>query len=264
MLIDACMYVGHYPFRKTEIKTAAELVALMDSYQIDRALVSSIQGVYYRDVMEGNLELFEEIAPFRDRLIPLMNGNPRYPCAIEDLERCVQEFDCRAVRLFPGQHGYNLTDDCSVSYLQRAASLGIPAALPIYLEDLRGRHNLDIMFPLPAADIRAAALLAPETDFIIHNYANTAYSGVLSEIASKRTGSFYYDFGRSDNMYGDTLQTLISQAGLEHILFATGAPLQYIDPQLVKLHFLPQKGGLTPDQVELITSGNAKRLFKLS
>lgn len=262
MLIDACAYLGHYPFRKTENQTAPELIALMDDYGIEKALVSSLPAVYYRDVMDGNRELFDEIAPCADRLIPVATGNPRYPCALDDLAECVRR-GCRAVRLYPKQHGYQLTDPCAVEYLRRAAELHIPVAFPLCLEDLRGRHHLDIMYPLSADEIADAARLAPETDFILHNHNNYSYAAVLSERCPNRVGGFYYDIGRTDCLYVDGLQRLIATAGLDHVLFGTSMPLQYIDVQLVKLHYLPDRANLTDAQMELLTSGNAKRLFRL-
>ncbi|MEA4824112.1 MAG: amidohydrolase family protein [Clostridiaceae bacterium] len=261
--IDACAYIGAYPFRKVEHTSARDLVAAMDEYGITQAIVSSLPAIYYRDVRDGNLELMSEIAPFRGRLIPAATGNPVYNCAMEDLERYAGEFGCREVRLFPRQHGYQLTDEKAVRYLRRAAELSVAVALPLYVEDPRQRHVLDILDPVGAAEIRDAAVLAPETDFVLHNAGNLGYAHTLAPVAASRTGAFYYDFGRTDCLYSGSLQQMIALAGEDHILFATSQPLQYPDPAFVKMAFLPEKAGLQEATLELIASGNARRLFAL-
>ena len=68
--IDACAYLGHYPFRRVERTSAAELIEDMDARGMDQAVVSSLPAVFYRDARDGNLDLFAEIGPWRDRLIP--------------------------------------------------------------------------------------------------------------------------------------------------------------------------------------------------
>ena len=74
--IDACAYIGAYPFRRVGNTSARELVERMDEYGIAQAVVSSLPCVYYRDVTEGYDAFCEEIAPWRSRLIPAATGNP--------------------------------------------------------------------------------------------------------------------------------------------------------------------------------------------
>ena len=260
--IDACAYIGAYPFRRVDFTSARELVERMDEYGISQAVVSSLPCVYYRDVTEGYDAFCEEIAPWRSRLIPAATGNPVYNCAMDDLERFARD-GCREVRLYPLQHGYRLTDERAVRYLRRAAELSMAVALPLYLEDPRQQHILDVQDALSPQEIRDAAALAPETDFVLHNAWNLGYAQTLAPFASSRTGAVYYDFGRCDCLYGDSLQKLIETAGAEHVLFATSQPLQYPDPAFVKLAYLQEMTGLSNDKAELIASGNAKRLFSL-
>lgn len=260
--IDACAYIGAYPFRRVEHTSARDLVAAMDEYGIAQAVVSSLPCVYYRDVTEGYSDLLAEIAPYRGRLIPAATGNPVYNRAMDDLERFARD-GCREVRLYPLQHGYRLTDERAVRYLRRAAELSLPIALPLYLEDPRQHHTLDVQDVLAASEIRDAAVLAPETDFVLHNAANSGYAQALAPAAASRTGAFYYDFGRTDCLYSDSLQQMIALAGADHVLFATSQPLQYPDPAFVKMAFLPEKAGLLEAALDLIASGNARRLFAL-
>lgn len=261
MLIDVNTYIGHYPFRATRNNTAREMVALMDRYNIAKACVSSISGVYYRDVMQGNYELLEEIKPYSGRFIPVCNINPTYANAKNDFYKCIKELGFKAVKLFPRQHNYALDCPAAIEILNIATEHNIPVQLPIYIEDLRQRHTMDIMNHITPEEILAALELAPKTTFIISNINQAVYAEVLHSPNYRHSGNIYYDTGRMDCLAKDTFAQAIERAGIEHILFGTGAPLQYIDVQLVKLAFLPDTSGITEKQMELIKSQNAVKLF---
>jgi len=262
-LIDTCAYLGHFPFRRVEHTTARELCADMDARGIDRAVVSSLSAVFYRDVRDGNRELFEEIAPYADRLIPAAVGNPVYFCALADLEDYVRVYHCREIRLYPRQHGYSLSDERVTAYLRRAAELSVTVSFPLWLEDPRQAAHLDCHEPVTAEEIREAALNAPETNITLYNADMLDCAKVLEPIAARRTGSFYYDFGRTECLYGDTLNQLIALVGADRILFATSQPLNYPEAAMTRLAFLPTMAHLSEEQMERIAHGNAERLFAL-
>lgn len=264
MLIDVNMYLGHYPFRKTQNQTAPELVRLMDEYEIDMACVSSISGIYYRDVMQGNYELLDEIADYKDRFIPMCTINPVYACAKEDLETCITKLGFKGIRLFPKQHGYRLDCPEAVAILKAAAEYKVPVQLPIYLEDPRQRHPMDYIDPLNEEEIEKAALEAEATDIMLTNFYHQLYAPDLANIRSKRSGSICYDIGRIDCLTQDSFADVLNSCGIENMYFGSGAPLQYIDVQLVKLAFLPQTLHITQEQIETIKSRNAIKLFHLT
>ena len=64
MIIDINAFLGHYPFRQLRFNNAAKMVELMDGNGIDRAVVSSLHAVFYRDSHRGNAELHEETKAF--------------------------------------------------------------------------------------------------------------------------------------------------------------------------------------------------------
>lgn len=259
MVIDSCAFIGHYPFRKTNMQSAKDLIHLMDQNSISKAVVSFIAGVYYRDMMDGNLELFEQAAPYADRLIYAANINPDYPCAMEDLERCVLEFGCREIRLWPKQ---TKSDPCGEAYqtiMRRCAQLNVPVAF--CLEDTRGRHPLDISSTLTAKELAQIAQAVPEVDIVVHN--PTSYNHIEQAVLVARTGKIYYDLGKLDIIYKDSLQNAVEALGFDRLLFGTGAPLLYADPQFVKLWALKEKLKVRDSDMEKIYSANAKTLYRL-
>ena len=259
--IDACAYLGHYPFRRVERATATELVADMDERGIDCAVVSSLPAVSYRAARDGNLDLFREIAPFKDRLFPAAVGNPIYHEALDDLKRYVRDFGVREIRLFPRQHGYSLSDARVTAYLRACAALGVPVAFPLWLEDPRQAAPLDITEPLTPAEVRMAAEAVPEVTIVLHNGDMAGFAAALTPLV--RTGAVYYDFGRAECLYMQSLQALIAQVGTDRLLFATSQPLQYPEAAMVRMAFMPDTCGVTPAQAEAIAHGNAERLLGL-
>ena len=261
MVIDVNAYIGHYPFRNTKYHTAAELIALMDKYGVGYCCVASLNAVYYSDCMKGNYELLKEIEPFKDRLLPFCVINPEYNCAMDDFKTCAGELGFAGLRLFPKQQGYRLDDDPALAMLALAGEMKMPAHIPILLEDLRGHHKLDISEPVGADEIKNAALMAPDTDFILSNAYLQTYSKIIEPECKNRGGKIFYDIGRVDCLFSMTIGDLAADCGYDRLVFGTGAMLQNIPVQFVKLHFIGETLGVTPEQIEGIKSGNIKELL---
>ena len=262
MMIDVNAYIGHYPFRNTKYHTAAELIGLMDKYSIDKCCVASLNAIYYRDCMKGNYELLDEIKPYSHRLIPFCVINPEYNEAINDCKLCVEKLGFKGLRLFPKQQGYALDGNMSVSMLQLAGDLKIPVHIPVLLEDIRGRHFLDISKEIDAEEIKRAALQANDTHFILSNANLQGYAKIIEPCCQERKGKIFYDICRVDCLYTMSLGELAKESSYGQIVFGTGAMLQNIPVQLVKLHFMGETLGVTEEQIEGIKSKNLEKLLK--
>ncbi|MGQ9515364.1 MAG: amidohydrolase family protein [Thermoproteota archaeon] len=142
MIIDFNTYVGNWPFRRLPVRSAEELLKLMDTHGIDVAAVSSLNSTLYIDVHEGNLELLEEIKNHKGRFIPLAVLNPKYPGWKDDLDECIDN-GFKGIRLYPQYHNYSLNDDECLELVKRAAELNLSISIPIRLRDRRGRHWMD-------------------------------------------------------------------------------------------------------------------------
>jgi len=169
----------------------------------------------------------------------------------------------KGLRLFPKQQCYKLDGEQSVKLFRTAAELNIPVHIPIILEDLRGHHPLDISEQIGAEEIKRAALSAPETNIILSNSSLQSYSHVIEPVCKERSGRVYYDIGRLECLYGSNMDDVAKDAGYDRIIFGTGAMLQNIPVQLVKLHFMGETLGVKPEQIEGIKSGNLAKLFEI-
>src|SRR5262245_6964334 len=100
-MIDASAYLGAWPFRRLQCTTVGRLLEGMDGRRIERAVVSCLENVFYKDQLTGNRALYESTRGYADRLIPAYTANPGFPGWETDLEICIEEFGMKVLRLHP-------------------------------------------------------------------------------------------------------------------------------------------------------------------
>jgi predicted TIM-barrel fold metal-dependent hydrolase len=232
MIIDVNAALGAYPFRRLTRTSAAEVVALMDRSGIDRAVVSSLPALLYRDVQRANEELRGFIAAQAGRFVPVATINPTYAGWERDLERVVRDWKWRAVALAPGHHDYRLSDAPGRAALARIAELGVPVVLTQRLEDRRQRHAWDRAEDLQLAEVLAAAKAFPTLRMMLVNWA--AVDGARLAAAGLR-GRCLVDFARLQVLFRKEVPRLMETLGPESVAFGSHLPFDYVAPSLVKL-----------------------------
>lgn len=232
MIIDVNAHLGHYPFRRLRHRSAAELIKLMDAHGIDRAVVSSLHAVFYRDAHQGNAELHEEIQPFAPRFVPVATVNPKYVGWERDLDEAVNQWGMKAATLVPEHHGYALDDDLGTAALGRIDELGLPVVLTQRFEDRRQRHHWDVAEDLQVRTLLKIAGDHPKLKFLLSNWAGLD-GKTLADAGLK--GRCLIDFARLHVMYLKDVPKLIASLGVESIAFGSHAPFDYLGPSLVKL-----------------------------
>ncbi|MBL8850408.1 MAG: amidohydrolase family protein [Planctomycetaceae bacterium] len=256
MIIDVNAHLGHYPFRRLRRNDARSLVDHMDAHSIDLALVSSLPAVFYRDTQEGNRELFDEIEPFRLRLVPIATVNPKYVGWERDLAESVQR-GAKGITLVPEHHGYLLSDEYGHAAMQRIAELDLPVVLTQRFEDRRQRHHWDVANDLTAATLIEAAGAHPTLRFLLSNWAGL--DGEQLRAAGLR-GRCLIDFARLHVLMNKEVPGLIETLGVEAIAYGSHMPFDYLGPSLVKL---ANVAALLPDDYERIAWRNAAEFFDL-
>jgi len=234
MLIDINTWIGHWPFRQLRHNTAAALVKRLDGRDIDRAVVASIHGAFYKNAHSANEELSRQTRRYRDRLIPFATLNPGYPGWEEDLRRCAEDLDLKGIRLYPHYHEYELTDPGALELIDAATALGWVVQVPMRIVDRRQRHLWDQARDLSPADLEAAVAARPRTRWMFLN-ALGMDGGRLDPKAK-----FLVDISRMSAVLGRNIQALIEAAGANHLAFGTGMPFKVPEPALLKLDILDQ------------------------
>lgn len=256
MIIDVNAYLGHWPFRQLRHNTVDSLLKLMDENEIDKAMVSSINAIFYKNCHAGNEELAAETKAHRDRLIPFATLDPQYSGLEDDLKQCHEEFGMAGLRLFPHYHNYQLTSEGSLCMIQRAAARGMVMSVPIRVVDRRQRHWLDNVSDLSISDVSSAMKKCPEASFIILNGRGFQNSELVKD-KDLKDRNFLIEISRMGVVLQEEIPKLISALGPSKLAFGTGIPFKYPAPALLKVQVLD-----APEQIkEKIRWENAARVL---
>jgi predicted TIM-barrel fold metal-dependent hydrolase len=256
MTLDANAWLGHYPFRSVPNNTPEGLLRLMDKHGIEKAVVSSLQAVFYRDAHPGNEELARWVAPHRDRLIPCATLNPTYAGWERDLRQCCEEWGMRGLRLFPSHHNYPLTAPECLELVRAASGRGLHVAIPQRLEDRRQRHWMDTTAEVTLTDVAALARACPETEIVVLEALGVESSPFVRDpsLAEARVS---FEFSRMATVLQRSIPRLIEVLGPERLVFGTGMPLKYAKAALLKLELLAAPTAVK----EQLARGNMERLL---
>lgn len=272
MRIDINAFVGNYPFRRLEYGDPKRLVSLMDKCEIDFAVVSNFEGVFYRDCLTANEVLTEQIADYRDRLIPCAVLNPTFPRAIEDIER-VAEMGMRGIRLFPGYHQYGFDDASIGAFLDKARELNLPIFVYSKLVDHRFRHWLDPVWPLEGEQLSHLLDQASGNTIVFCHTEIAEIESVLSK-ADLSKNRVYIETSRlerwpqalpeemmplffTENRWYRPLDYIAHRYGAERLLFGSFAPFKYPQAALRLIDLTP----LEESTREKILGANAEALL---
>jgi hypothetical protein len=237
MIVDVNAYLGHFAFRRLRHNTAAALLALMDSKEIDKAVVSSTGAITYRNAQAGNEEVAEEVRGHGDRLIPFAVINPFYAGWQDDLKICHEQFGMAGLRLYPKWHNYQLSSPCCRELVDAATERGMVISIPIRVEDNRERSWLLNVPDVPLEEIVELVKTHPRARFILLN--GLGYTG--SPLGRKDNGlpvNYAVELSRLSAVLANEIGQLIANLGADRVMFGTGMPFNYPDPALVKLEVL--------------------------
>jgi predicted TIM-barrel fold metal-dependent hydrolase len=255
VIFDVNTYLGRFPFRAAGCSTPEELAGYLSEGGVEKAVVSNIEAVFHRCPQDANIALSESLRPFR-QFVPACVINPKYPGWKQDFLTCAEKLGFRVLELYPYYHGYYLDDPGCLELLDLCAALKMPVLLPCAVENLRQRHHLDTRRNLEIDEVYRALSKAADTDIIIANGDGAGFAKALKPLLNLRGGRVYYDFARLEPFDGST-DTLLADAGENRVVFGSVAPLQYVEPQRVKLSVL----NVAPEVREGIASGNLEGLL---
>lgn len=257
MFLDVNAWVGRWPFRPVPVTTASGLLRQMDRHGIEKAVVSSLHAVFYRNSQAGNEELHEETKRHRDRLIPHATINPTYEGWREDLKVCQESFGMAGLRLVPQYHNYRLSGGEAREAVNAAAELGMPVAFPMRLEDRRQRHWLDVAPDLSAGEIEAVVRACPNATFFVLEGIGLENSALVQD--PRLRGRVYIEISRFTSVLQQSIPRMIEAAGHEQLVFGTGMVLKVPTPAILKVEALKASKKVK----EAISCRNAARALKV-
>lgn len=261
MLIDCNTYIGHWPFRQLRDNTCATRLEQMDKVQVDLALVSNLNGVFYKNTQAANQELHEAIqseARFKKRLIPIAVINPAFSGWKDDFETSIGRYRMKGIRLYPKYHKYELDHPDCIKLVKMARDKGVPVSLSLRLVDSRPSSWLDIRDEWALKDVIPIIREVPDAKFLILNVANNANLTTEDLKIFKDANLIMDTSGRNIINLGDMIKTF----GKNKFAFGSHAPLLDHYTGLLRVESLRDKEADEPTK-ELLRSGNIKRFLNL-
>lgn len=134
-MTDYNCFVGAWPFRKIRHGTLEDLRRLHEENGITDGFVSSSDAVFYQDPYEADEDLARMLSGSRYRLI--MTVNPRSTGAVASIDEGIKMLGAKGVRLYPGFHGYELTQACVTKVVERVRNHCSMLYLTLRVDDER-------------------------------------------------------------------------------------------------------------------------------
>lgn len=254
MIIDSSAYVGNWPFWPVPYLDSLGdgLVEQMDRWEIDKAVICSLDGILYDDQI-GNEMVFQAADRHPERLFPAVSISPTNiqrdnAAYLVDLV----QMGAKALKLFPFYHSFSLSADNAKlkDLLAEAARQSLPVCIPI---------RLFMNWGLPAVPVSAVKEVVsayPEVDFLVENL-NAGEFLPLVELAVHLENLF---LGTASLTRYCGVRDMTLRLGGKRVIGGMSAPIQYPNCGLSKIRC----SGLDQETVDLLLGGNSERLFAIA
>jgi uncharacterized protein len=254
MRLDINAFVGSYPFRRVPGTSADALLRAMDRVSVDRAWVSHLPGIFWRDPAAGNPWLYETADRY-ERFDPVPAVHPGVD-GWQDMVEQAREAGAPAVRCDPTYYGIEPAGSLMQGLARACAAAGVPLLLAVRLEDARQRHPNDRAGELPPWAVRTLVRSDPALRLIVTHADRPFIEEVHFGSTAQESSRIWWDICWVWGPPEDHLATLLHTIGIERFVFGTGQPLRIPENSVAKLDLLD----LTPEQRGLIEGGNLAML----
>jgi predicted TIM-barrel fold metal-dependent hydrolase len=252
---DVNAFLGRYAFRHAPGGSPQALLEAMDRIGVERAWLSNLSAVFWKDPTEGNELLYGAVAR-QPRLLPVPAVHP----GLDNWDAVLAEAAERgapAVRADPTFYGIEPTGPAMRRLLAGAAEAGLPLLMAVRLEDGRQRHPNDRAAELSPDVIRALIRSHPRVRLLVthadREFIEQVHFGSTPEEARRILWDICWIWGPPE----DHLALLLSTVGTERFTFGTGMPLRIPENSVAKLDLLE----LPPAQRHNIEAGNLARFL---
>ncbi len=233
---------GHWPLPQ---RTAADIIALMDTHNVECAVVGSTRALQ-TDWRVGNDEALDAAAESNGRLIPFVTVDSTQPDHA-DLLADYAARGAKGVRCYPSMH-YNTLPHQLEPVCAAAQDSGLVVTLAT-------RVIVDWSFPVaPVGPFEYLFNRFPDVQFVVHglNYGAEAWDGI------RLLDTYANVWLETSCLQGlGAISQWVSAAGADRVLLGVGIPLQYPACGIAKL----EKAKIADSAKEAIARLNAQRLL---
>lgn len=250
-IVDTNVHLGRWPFRRLPLDHPQKLRDKLQRLGVAKAWVGSFDAILHRDLAAVNQRVAEAC---RNETLwtPVGAVHPGLVGWRDDLARCV-EYGMRVVRLYPGYHGYSLSDEAFHAFLKLADARRLLVQLAVTLEDPRTQHE---RFRVADVDLRPLPELLQRIPTATVQLLNLRPSAKLPPALANHP-RIYFDTSRVDST--DGVPNLVEQVGVNRVLFGSHAPLLIPEASLIRVH---ESNRLSDEQLRAVYGGSADRLLK--
>lgn len=230
------------------------LLAQLDAAGVDKAVCWPMVS-YTREMATDNRAIYEGAKQHPDRIIPFGGVNPLLglDLAQDELERCIESYGVRGVKLNGARDGYSIDDPTlSLPLIDKIAEAGLVLALHIGANDFERTH------PYRVAKISARH---PQLPIMIVHMGGAAHPDLhdaVIDLAAQHPQWYLID---SETDYRKELKAL-EELGASRVCYGSDTPFcpmryEWALRQVVLTD-------LTPEDRALVLGGNMARLFNLA
>lgn len=260
MLIDSNAYIGHWPFRQFEYNTLDALLGRMKEFGTDVSVVSSLNGIFYKNTQNANEELINAIhskRAYHDRFIPFAVINPTYGGWRDDFQICSSKMGMKGIRLYPQYHDYDIAAPSCVEIVKMSRDKGLPVVFTLRMVDKRSSSWMDLDAEWSLKDIAPIVRAVPDAKYLIVNVANGTTLSDEDLALFKKCDLLMDTSGRLLEGWPDPL---VSKFGANKFCFGTHSPILDYCSGLLRIEAL-RDSEADDNSKELLRSGNLKRLL---
>lgn len=253
-IIDANVFYGRWPFRSCGEDDMTRIQARCAKNGVDAMLVSSVSSIFYEDPFEAEIELHEALRDHKNAW-QIMGVNPLASGWKADVATAVDEFGIRALKVYPGYHGYSLQGAEMAQVCEIAGKYDLPVVIAMCVEDMRSVYMLR-QAPIPADKLGVFLGTYRDNTIVLSNISFGETMGLRPNILSR--DKVYVDM-TGFKFISFPLEKLTKVYPKEMFLFGSQCPLQVQRSILneVIMEKLPE------DVQRAVLWENTARVFKL-
>lgn len=247
MFIDISTYIGHWPFRKIINNSLDALDSLARKHGITHMVVANLNGFFYKDANDANLELLEELERYsgKTKFLPLAVVNPTYPSWESDARR-MTEAGFAGFELAPVYHKYSLAPEKlydeykprhrALEAVMLAEELDVPVRICASFENFRGRSELDSYTNLKGDDYFALLSKNQNAHVFVTSFSPGSAGEKLSELIKKRKNT-YFDLTQPVIINSAREVNVMQSIGEEQLCYGSLSPFNYMETTLLRFEY---------------------------
>ncbi|WP_246019690.1 amidohydrolase family protein [Bacilliculturomica massiliensis] len=236
--IDAHSHIGNFGGWAGVRMTAEELIAQMDEYNFEKAVISTFPAD----------ESIAAVDKYPQRFVGAVWVNPWDGAkALDQIRSAVEDHGFRAVKLHPLSQAYLPNDECVFPVARLARELDIPLMI----------HTGHPPFSLPWSVAQLAEMYPDVRMVMIHmGHGNGMYIQSAIDMAKKYPNLYLETSGMPMH---NKIKEGYDTVGPDRIMFGIDAPFHHPTVELQRTLV----SGLTDGQLEDVFYNNVKKLLKL-